>query len=67
MISQNNIMDTQFEYTIIFSKNTMKDVNKIMKNKKLMERLQEILDEIKFNPYLLSFKFEKLKYNNSGL
>jgi toxin YoeB len=67
MIEDNNYMNTQNEYTIILSKKAMKDLEKITKNKKLSTKLQEIFDELKTNPYSPYFKFEKLRFNNSGL
>jgi toxin YoeB len=66
MISENNNTNARFEYTIILSKKAMKDLEKITKNKKLLLKLEEILNELKSNPYSPQFKFEKLRYNNSG-
>jgi toxin YoeB len=67
MIEQNNYMNTQIEYTIILTSKAMKDLEKITKNKKLLIKLQEIFDELKSNPYSPYFKFEKLRFNKSGL
>jgi toxin YoeB len=67
MIEDNNYINTQNVYTIILSKKAMKVLEKITKNKMLSIKLQEIFDELKTNPYSPYFKFEKLRFNNSGL
>jgi toxin YoeB len=54
------------EYTLEFKKSALKNILKIAKNSTLKNRLQEILNDIKSNPYSSNFMFERLKHNYQG-
>jgi Txe/YoeB family toxin of Txe-Axe toxin-antitoxin module len=66
-MNENNNKNTQFEYKITFTKKSLGDLKKLQKNKTSLLKFNEIYEELKVNPYSPYFKFEKLKYNNSGL
>ena len=53
-------------YEIEFKKQALKQAQKISENKKMMEKLQLILDDIIADPYSTNFKFERLKHNLKG-
>lgn len=54
-------------YQINFTKKAKKQIEKIQKDKKLLTRFLEIIEDIKENTYSSNFKFERLKHNLSGL
>ena len=53
-------------YSISYSKKALNDLRKLKTNKKLLEKIQNILVEICDNPFSETHKFERLKHNYSG-
>jgi len=53
-------------YKINFAKRAKKDFEKLKKNKKLLKRVLEIIEDIQKDPYSPQFKFERLKHDLSG-
>ena len=54
------------KFQIDYDKKAKKDLKKLMKDKKLLAKAVEIIDEISEDPYSTTHKFEHLKYNLSG-
>ena len=53
------------KYQIDFSKKAQKDLDKLTKNKKLLTKALDIVDEISEDPYSSNHKFEHLKHNSN--
>jgi toxin YoeB len=53
-------------YTLQLDKAAQKQLDKLVKNKKLLTKILLILDEIVEDPYSKTHKFERLKHNLSG-
>jgi len=53
-------------FKIEYKKKAIKDLKNLEKDRKLLLRFRNILDNIKENPYSPNFKFERLKGNFSG-
>jgi toxin YoeB len=53
-------------YDIQLDKNAQKQIDKLVKNQKLLSKILSILEELEQDPYSKSHKFERLKYNLSG-
>lgn len=53
-------------YTIEFEKKAQKDLITLKRNKKILIKALSIIDELTFDPYCQTYKFERLKHNYSG-
>jgi toxin YoeB len=53
-------------YQIQYTKHSLKQLKSLSKDKKLLLKFEEIIQDIKLNPYSLLYKFESLKHNYSG-
>ena len=56
----------QIFYKINIQKQAQKDLETLSKNKKLITKALQIIDEIILDPYSQSHKFERLKHEYSG-
>jgi toxin YoeB len=53
-------------YEIQLDKNAQKQIDKLVKNQKLLAKILLIFEELEVDPYSKTHKFERLKYNLSG-
>jgi toxin YoeB len=53
-------------YTLQLDKLAQKQLDRLVKNRKLLAKILIILDEITEDPYSQTHKFERLKHNLSG-
>lgn len=53
-------------YKIEYHKKALKQIKNLQNNKKLLARLEEILQDIATDPFSERYKFERLKHNLSG-
>jgi toxin YoeB len=52
-------------YQVQYTKHSLKQLKLLSKDKKLLLKFEEIIQDIKLNPYSLLYKFESLKHNYS--